>query len=313
MAIRYLESKGMKNICIAGGNGLIGRRLSTYLSACGYNIRWLIRKKDPSVSYKQFLWEPDLGTVDYRALEDLYCLINLTGSSIAGFRWTRKKKDSILQSRLHSIEVLCKMLRHQKLHIPHIIQSSAVGYYGHQANRVLDESHAVGDRGFLSEVCHQWEQMAQSFNDFTDKLTIVRTGLYLDPGGGLWPKLLLTKPLRLLNYFGTGEQIYSWLHYQDYCDAVEFIINNDIGGPVNLCSPGASSMKELMSSIQKQLKLKTFLLPVPSVVLYAILGESAHLVLDSTHAFPAILKEKGFQFKYPVIEDSIAQLIHDSK
>lgn len=303
----------MKKICIAGANGLIGRRLSVYLSSCGYSVQWLVRKKDHSVSYKQYLWEPDLGMMDHHALEDLCCLINLTGSSIAGFRWTKTKKKSILESRLNSIEVLCKMLRHQKIHIPHIIQSSAVGYYGHQADRFLDESNVLGDPGFLSQVCHQWENKAQEFKELTHKLTIVRTGLYLDEQGGLWPKLLLTRSLRILNYFGTGEQIYSWIYYQDYNRAMDFIINNAIDGPVNLCSPGACTMKQLMRSIQKQLQINTILIPVPSVLLQIILGESARLVLDSTHVHPKVLKSSGFEFEYPEIDQSVAQLIRDSK
>lgn len=301
----------MKNICIAGANGLIGRRISAFLSDQGYAVRWLVRKKEASVPYVQFLWEPNLGTLDFRALEDLHCLINLSGSPIAGSRWTKKNRESILSSRLGSIEVLSKTLHHHHIQIPHIIQASAIGLYGHQEDKLITESDVLLDDGFLSTVCQAWENKAQILNNSTSKLTIVRTGLYFDPLGGIWPKLLMTKNLRILNYFGSGEQVYSWIHFQDYNNAIGFILEHPIEGPINLCAPGACTMNVLMHKIQEQLKFKTLLIPVPSFLLYAVLGESAHLVLDSTHVYPKKLMDSGFKFDYQDIDLCIQQLVEN--
>ena len=88
----------MQTILIAGGTGLIGSELSAYFLAKGYTIKLLSRR--PTDEAKGiFHWNIKRGVMDLKALNDVNYVINLTGSSIIGGRWTdeRKKYYEILE------------------------------------------------------------------------------------------------------------------------------------------------------------------------------------------------------------------------
>ena len=298
----------MQNILITGANGLIGRRLSEDLQQSGYHVRWLIRKKDPRFTFPQFLWDPARGEIDCDAFDQLDAIIQLAGHPIASGLWTSSRKKQIVDSRLNSIQTLLKCLTHKKLHIPHIVQASATGFYGDQPGKILTEDSANPPKGFLSEDCHKWEAEALSLQSVCNKLTIVRTGLFLDHRGGIWPKLLLTKPIHFLSYPTPGLQMLSWIHYQDYQNAMRFVLEKGLVGPVNFTAPESNSVKNMIETVARLEKLSVIPGP-PSWLLRLFLGEMSSLILDSQQVIPQKLLQAGFLFNYPNAQTAASDLI----
>lgn len=298
----------MQNILITGANGLIGRRLSEDLQQSGYHVRWLIRKKDPRFSYPQFIWNPDRLEMDNAAFYHLDAIIQLAGHPIASGLWTKSIKKQIVDSRLNSIRTLLKFLTHKKLHIPQIVQASAVGFYGDQPGKILTEDSANPPKGFLSEVCHKWEAEALSLQSVCKKLTIVRTGLFLDHQGGIWPKLLLTRPLHFLSYPASGHQMLSWIHYKDYQAAIRFVLEKGLVGPVNFTAPESNSVKNMIETVAGLEKLPVIPGP-PAWLLRLFLGEMSSLILDSQQVIPQKLLQAGFLFNYPNAPSAVSDLI----
>ncbi|MBK8956745.1 MAG: TIGR01777 family protein [Saprospiraceae bacterium] len=301
----------MANILIAGANGLIGRSLSAYLSLQGHDIKWLVRRKSGNNNYLQFLWDPASGTLEKEAFDGIDVLINLAGSPIAAGRWTQKRKADILNSRIQSIQTLREGLDCISKRPTQIIQASAIGYYGHRPGERLTETGSPGSEGFLCQTTRQWESEANSLKAYTQTLTIVRTGLYLHPDGGVWPKLIMTLPFRILNYFGNGNQIYSWIHHEDYQRAIEHLIQYKIEGAVNLTAPNPVSNKELINAIKAHYPWK-LVFSVPSILLQTALGEMSSLLLDSCNALPEKLVESSFQFQFHKIEHAVSALLKAS-
>lgn len=301
------DTNEMKRILIAGGSGLIGTSLSDFLASKNYQVSWLSRKTAHQ-TFPTFYWNPEKMELDSKALQNLDVLINLAGSSIGEGRWTSDRKMQILNSRTASIKTLKVHLSTLNNKIPLLIQASAIGYYGNCGDQALNEDSDCCVPDFLSQTCARWEQEATQLKEFVENMSIIRTGLYLNSKGGVWPKLIQTKALRFLNYFGSGEQFYSWIHVQDYNRAIEFIIQQNASGIFNFTSPHAVKNKNLVKTICKLSKQTCICFPVPAFMLKLILGEQANLLLNSNNVYPKKLLDAGFKFSFNSIEHAIEEL-----
>ena len=101
----------MQRVLIGGGTGLIGKRLSELLKENGYEVRHLSRRANPSAPFPAFKWDPNAGTMDKAALENVDYVINLAGAGIADKAWTKKRKQAIIDSRVKSNELLFNSIK----------------------------------------------------------------------------------------------------------------------------------------------------------------------------------------------------------
>lgn len=297
-------------ILIIGGSGLVGRALTEHLEHQGHEISWLGRHSNQTSHSKSFVWDLQARTYDSQAFQDVDIYINLAGSSISDGLWTAKKKLDILKSRTDAIELLLKGLHSSANRPLLIINGSAIGYYGSQPLAKLDESSSPGSNDILSQIVKKWETKAEDLSSYTERLVIARTGLVLSNKGGLWTKLMMTKAIRLFNWFGNGNQMYSWIHIDDYCKAISFIITHQsLSGPVNLTAPHPSSQKNLIQSIRFNLHSISFGFGIPVFVLKLFLGDLASMLLTDSNVLPTKLLQQGFQFDYPSIDKAVQKLM----
>lgn len=305
--VPYKDTNEMKRILIAGGSGLIGKNLSNFLASKNYQISWLSRNPSQQI-FPSFYWNPEKGEMDAIALRNQEVIINLAGISIGDGRWTVARKTQIVNSRISSIQTLkhhISILNHK---IPQLIQASAIGYYGNSGNLVMNEDSSSCEPDFLSQTCLRWEQESTQLKKFVDNMSIIRTGLYLNTEGGVWPKLIQTKAFHFLNYFGSGEQIFSWIHAKDYNRAIEFIIQQNASGIFNLVAPHAVKNIDLVKTICRLSKQRCICFPIPAFMLKLILGEQANLLLNSNKVYPKKLLDAGFIFSFNSIEQAIEEL-----
>lgn len=83
----------MSKICITGGTGLIGRRLTSLLSAQGHEVLILSRSaKAGAAGISYATWNPERGTIDGAAVRDCDAIIHLAGAGVAEKRWTKNAK-----------------------------------------------------------------------------------------------------------------------------------------------------------------------------------------------------------------------------
>ena len=106
---------------IAGGSGSIGFNFIQHIQD-QHDIVILTRQKSKKISNRVKQCHYNSNNIDQWSKELLDCdvLINLVGESIAGIRWSKKKKDEILKSRLNSINDLSKALDYIN-HYPNFI------------------------------------------------------------------------------------------------------------------------------------------------------------------------------------------------
>ncbi|MEP7195517.1 MAG: TIGR01777 family oxidoreductase [Saprospiraceae bacterium] len=298
-------------ILLAGGSGLIGRGLIKYLISLNYKIRVLSRRNISIEGVDCYLWNPETRFIDLNALKDKPIIINLAGSSIADKPWTRKRKNEILSSRINAIKTIELGLLKSGCTPELIICTSAIGIYGDRPETILNEESQTVSSDFLSATVHSIEEATHPLVDLSERIVLIRIGLYLSTNGGIWPKLNAGKKLRLLFWFGNGNQIYSWIHEDDFNHAIAFIINdNNIKGVVNLCAPEPSSNKAILINIKNKLKGFSFCFGIPRFILKLILQEMSNLLLFSQHVIPTKLLNNGFVYKYQNITEAVNNLIN---
>lgn len=307
----------METVLITGGTGLIGRRLTKVLLEKGYAVIILTRSPGISFSTNSRLsyaaWDIEKKTIDGTAIEKACFIIHLAGASIAEKRWTDKRKQEILNSRVNSSALLADAIRKYGNNLEAVISSSAIGFYGAD-NFSNDNSRKFSENDlpandFLGTTCSKWEESIEPVAASGKRLVKLRTGIVLSNDGGALKEFI--KPLKfgLATILGSGKQIISWVHIDDLVNMfIHAMENEKMSGPYNAVAPNPVSNKELILQLAK--KRNRFFIPVyvPSIVLKIMLGEMSIEVLKSATVSSAKVEESGFTFQYPTIEAAISNL-----
>jgi hypothetical protein len=306
-----MEIKQKQSILIAGGSGLIGRALIKQLDSEKYDITILTRgnphHNGSTIHY--VTWDPSQHQIHLSSCPDI--IINLAGSGIADQRWTLARKQEILRSRVSSAETLENFLRSHNFQPKVYISASAIGFYGHRGEELLNETSPKGE-GFMSDCCVQWEAAAQKAGAFAKRSTILRLGIVLSKDGGALPKMMMTRALGIYNYFGDGKQYYSWIHIDDVVNMIiTSIEKEDIFGIYNAVSDQALTQRDFIKTCKHALQSKGIIMPIPKWIMKLVLGEMSAVVLDSTRVSAKKWREAtGSDHKYPSLDLAIQNLYH---
>jgi uncharacterized protein len=304
-------------IIITGATGLIGKALCKQLSS-NYEITALSRNPErtqssPGSNIKMVQWDGCSCGQWIQLVDGAFAVINLAGENIASGRWTKAKKQRILQSRLSPTKAIADAIESAKNKPGILIQASAAGYYGFGRQEVMDESTQPGS-GFLADVCTQWEKAAKTVELSGVRCVIIRNGLVLSRDGGALPRLVTPFKFFLGGYPGTGSQWVSWITIDDEVAAIRFLMeNSQLSGAFNLTSPDAVTMKQLCQTIGRILK-KPCRLPIPALVLRLAFGKMAdEILLFGQRVLPNRLLRAGFNFAHPEIAEALENVFKTRK
>jgi uncharacterized protein len=295
----------MLKVLIVGGSGLIGKYVGQQLSN-QYDIYVLSRQKRNSTDQIKYLqWNPDMDMIDPAAL-DCEVIINLSGEGIAAERWTDERKKLLIDSRVKPLAFLKNKLAAANKKPQLFIGASAIGYYGDQGTKSLDENSPSG-QGFLSECSLAWEKASAEVGALAQRFVIMRIGIVLSTKGGALPELMMTSKLGVLSYF--GKMIYSWVHIHDIYGIIEKSIEDvRYQGIINAVSPNPIENKKMVETIADSLGGR-LVIPAPSFAIKLALGERSDVVLYSTSVQPARLKNLGYNFHFPDLRPALDNLL----
>jgi uncharacterized protein (TIGR01777 family) len=299
------------NIAITGGSGFIGTSLTRKLLDAGHHVT-VYDRVAPRFAHErlQFISANLVTDPAPLSIAKHDAIVHLAGVSIYE-RWTKEYKQEIMDSRTKSTASIVDACRQSESKSSVFVCASAVGYYGDQGDRVLDESVAAPIAGtdFLSGVCVAWESAAQQIENLDIRRVSVRTAIVLGPNGGMMSKLLPLFRWGLGGRLGTGNQWFSWIHIDDLVGIYyAAITDSQLSGPVNAAAPEPVTNRMFTQSLGKALHRPTFWV-IPAFVLRIILGEFAKAVLASTRAVPTKLQAMGFVFKYKTIDEAVGTFL----
>lgn len=300
----------MKKIILAGGSGFIGNYLSQYFWRKGYEVVVLSRREISirgGVRYEK--WNTEETESWREELEEAFILINLSGKSVA-VRHNEKNKKEILDSRIKSTRILNKAVSECRNPPQFWFNASGATIYKTSFEEKRDEYYTELEEEFLSDVIIAWEREFFGTEIPNVSKIAMRTAVVLGKSGETYEKLNLLSKFGLGGKQGSGNQIMSWIHIEDYARIIDFCIEKNLNGIVNMASPNPVTNAEMMRAFRE---MNDVLLGIPTpewlVILGAkIVGIEPDFVLKSYNVVSKRLSENGFKFKYPMIREALTSL-----
>lgn len=295
-------------VLITGGSGLIGQHLTQLLQHHGYKVIHLSRSAH-SGDVTTYQWDIEQGQIDERAIQQADHIIHLAGAGIADKRWTKARKQVILDSRVQSTSLLAKALRSVDHQVKSFISASAIGYYGDRNAEWLTEESEPGKDGFLEEVCIEWEKAADEVAAEGLRTVKIRIGVVLAREGGALPKMVQPMRFGLATYFGDGQQYYSWIHVEDLARLFLFAVEQEnMQGVYNAVAPNPLTNKAFTKAVRSGLQQTALLLPAPSFALRMALGQLSDAVLYSARVSADKVQKAGFSYKWTSVAEAVRDL-----
>jgi uncharacterized protein len=300
-------AKSMK-ILISGASGLVGSALARLLRAEGHTAARLVRPGG-TVAQGDVRWDPGSASIDAAAIEGADVVVHLSGASIAGGRWTARRKAMLRGSRVDSTRLLVDVLANLRRKPRVLICASASGYYGDRGDELLTESSEPGT-DFLALLARDWEAEAMRASGAGMRVVMLRFGVIFARNGGALPKMLLPFRFGVAGRIGSGRQWMPWIALEDAVQVARAAISDErFSGPINTVAPNPVRNSEF-TRVVAQVLHRPAVFAVPGFVLRAALGEMAQpLLLASTRAVPQRLTELGYSFRYADAQDALRAIL----
>ncbi len=299
-----------QNILITGGTGLIGSRLVEMLSTKGHKIAVLSRRAGSMNHAKVYRWDPGKGEIDERALDRTDVIIHLAGAAIDEKRWTKIRKQEILDSRVKPVYLIVEKMKIAGVAPKVFVSASGVSLYDQQNLERRNTEKSPAGNSFLAEVVKEWEKAADIFSDLGVRTVKMRTGLVFDARDGAFPKIAAPVRMGLGAALGSGKQWVPWIHLEDICRLyTEAAENPAFRGAYNAVAPECVTNRDLMKELCRILRRPFWPVSVPGIMLKAIFGEMATLLLEGANCVnERIRNEIFFNYRYPVLADALESL-----
>lgn len=290
----------MKTVVIAGGTGLIGRRLEKFLTEEGFGV--LILTRNPRNEDHVF-WNPAESEMDTDQFEEVEVIINLCGAGVADKSWSSSRKKELIESRVVPAQFLYNS-RGSFPKLKHYISASGVTCYGYDNSKEPYSEADVLGNDFLSEVVREWEAAGSLFEQ-KYRTAYMRIGIVLTWEGGALPKL--AKPIKMgaAAAIGSGKQWMQWIHIDDVVRAFHHVLLNELSGKFNTIANNTTN-REFTCQLAKQLKRRMWLPNVPAGVMKLLLGEMSEMILKGVKVDNKKLLKSNFDLKYAELREALS-------
>ena len=209
------------------------------------------------------------------------------------------------------------------------LQASTATIYAHRYDHGNDEVSGLigGDPGEESAP-RAWKHTASrsrarweaAFNEAVTPGTwkvALRSAVIMSPDpGGAFRILLGLVRSRLGGRAGDGRQFVSWVHDQDFINAIRWLIaHNDVEGVVNVASPNPLSNARFMRTLRNATRVSVglpaarWMLEIGAV----FMRTETELVLKSRRVVPRRLLERGFKFSFETWREAARDLVTGSR
>jgi uncharacterized protein (TIGR01777 family) len=310
-----------KKLIIPGGSGFLGRTLAKWFEPQGYDVVILSRSSQEIPATRVLVWDAKTLGPWAAELEDADVVVNMAGRSV-NCRCNKKNRALMLSSRIDSTLVLGRAIAACQSPPRVWMNSSTATIYRHRYDAPNDEATGIygpekeAKDAFSLEVANSWEEafrQAYRENDLgRTRGILLRSAMIFgaEPGGAYEALRNLVK-LRLGGKMGHGRQYVSWQHEDDFCRAIEFLMERkDAEGIYNLCAPNPLTNRDMMAVMRKQFGVRVGL---PAFKWMLEIGAffmrtETELIVKSRRVVPARLLHEGFSFEHQHLETALAEI-----
>jgi uncharacterized protein (TIGR01777 family) len=299
-------------IIIPGGTGQIGHILRRALCGEGHEVITLSRSKDnDGAPGRIILWDAQSIGPWVHELTGTDVIINLAGRSV-NCRYTPANRRAILESRIASTRCIAEAVSRMQNPPSLWLQSSTATIYGHRYDAANDEhSGWIGRNAagfpasweFSTDVAKAWEHAVHAFPTPRTRKVLLRSAMTMSiDAGGVFDVMLGLVRSGLGGTNGNGNQFVSWIHSEDFYEAIRWIISHEkLEGALNLCAPQPIPNRDFMRHFREAwgislgLPSTEWMLKIGAVFLQT----ETELILKSRRVIPSRLLESGFRFRFP--------------
>lgn len=310
------ESNNMKKIILAGGSGFLGTALARRFRAAGDDVTVLTRSpRHRSDGVKEVSWDAKTLGEWATLVDGADVVINLNGKSV-DCRYTTANRRAIIASRVDPTRALGQVIARCSKPPRLWLNASSATIYKHLFDHAADEFGETGATPdakdeFSIDVIRQWENaLNEAITPATRKVAL-RITMVFGREAGVFPVLRRLAHFGLGGKMASGKQYVSWIHEEDFCRAVEWLIaHEELSGPVNLAAPNPLTNAEMMRLVRKTCGLP-FGLPATQWMLEIgafFLRTETELIIKSRRVIPGKLLASGFQFHFPQLENALRDL-----
>jgi uncharacterized protein len=297
-------------IVIPGGSGDVGAILR----------RWFLGRGDEVVVFSRSGFVAEgcrVVTWDGRTLGDWVAefdgadvVINLAGRTV-NCRYNAKNLKEMMDSRVESTAIIGEAIGLCVVPPRVWLQSSTATIYAHRFDAANDEIDGILGGGEPSSpakweasiaIAKAWEETLWAAETPGVRKVALRSAMTMSPDeGSVFAVLSALARRGLGGQLGNGRQYVSWIHEDDFARAIQFLIDEDVEGAVNVCSPGPVPQKEFARMMREAWGVS---IGIPAMKWMIELGcwamqTESELVLKSRRVVPRRLEEAGFRFRYP--------------
>ncbi|HWN95394.1 MAG TPA: TIGR01777 family oxidoreductase [Methylomirabilota bacterium] len=310
-------STSPRRVILAGGSGFLGQLLARHLASRGWEPLVLTRTPSPHASFKEVAWDARTLGKWSETLEGAAAVINLAGRSV-NCRYTGENRRAIMDSRVESTRVIGEAIARCAKAPATWLNSGTATIYTHTFGPPHDETSAdfasvpEAKDEFSVEVARRWEHVLNEASaPRTRKVALRITLVFGTVPGGVFQILRRLAKIGLGGRMGNGKQFVSWIHEEDFCRAVEWILqHDDLSGPINLAAPYPVTNAEMMQifrsvcGLPMGLPASEWMLEVGAL----FLRTETELLLKSRRVVPGKLLAHSFQFQFSKMEDALRDL-----
>ncbi|WP_125722282.1 TIGR01777 family oxidoreductase [Flavobacterium ustbae] len=301
----------MSKLIIAAGTGFLGQVLVRHFKNKFEEIVILTRGKSKNADGIKYVnWNAKYFSGWEKELENADVLINLVGKSV-DCRYTKKNKHDILWSRIKSTKILNEAILKCQNPPKHWLNSSTATIYRFSLDKEMDEFDGEIGNDFSINVALSWEKAFFKTETPNTLKTALRTSIVLGKNGGALIPLKNLAKIGFGGKQGNGNQFVSWIHEEDFARAVDFIIEKELIGKINIVSPKPIRNAAFMQKLRKAVGF-TFGIPLSKTLLEIgsfFIRTETELVLKSRNVIPKRLLENGFEFKFGDIDKTFRDLL----
>jgi len=300
----------MATVLIAGGSGLVGKHLSKQLKEKGYDVIILSRVRKQDTATPSYIWNFNTNEIEKEAIDKSDYIIHLAGANIGAKRWTKSRKEEIINSRTKTTKLIFDSIRKQNINIKAYIAASAIGYYGTITTEKIFKESDIPANDFLGNVCMKWEEKTDTFKEIGIRTVIIRTGVVLSKEKGALSKMITPVKIGVGSAIGTGKQYLPWIHIGDLCDIyIKAIEDQTMEGSYNAVAPDFKTNKDFTKILASVLN-KPFWFPnIPAFTMKMIFGEMSSILLKGSRVSSDLIISKGYHFTFPNLKNALMDLL----
>ena len=310
-----------RRMILAGGSGFLGGVLAKHFTTLKWEVVVLTRHPKPrSDGLREVAWDGETVGNWARELEGAEAVVNLCGKSV-DCRYTGENRKLLINSRTLPTRAIGQAIANCQSPPRVWLNSSSATLYKHTFDTAMDENGAQGATReakdeFSIEIIRQWECALNEAQTPRTRKVALRTTMVLGMSrNSVVPVLRRLTRLGLGGRMGSGRQFVSWMHQEDFCRAVEWVITHDeLSGPVNLAAPKPLPNAEMMRTFRKQcgvpigLPATEWMLEIGAV----FLRTETELIIKSRRVVPGRLLASGFEFRFPQFREALANTLGET-